>query len=152
MKIYNIKDKPQFIREVAELTQEEWGKKVESKSEFEYKVNRKIEKMNSMLDNPNFCILILLDEDVLVGFIAILPKDGDYRVDLTPWYGMMYVKEEFRGYGHSKILNRAILHEAHCRGFEKIYLKSDLVGYYEKFGAKYIETLSNGERLFYIEV
>ena len=84
MKIYNIKDKPQFIREVAELTQEEWGKKVESKSEFEYKVNRKIEKINSMLDNPNFCILILLDEDVLVGFIAILPKDGDYRVDLTP--------------------------------------------------------------------
>ena len=152
MKIYNIKDKPQFLREVAELTQEEWGGKVESKREFEYKVNKKIEKINAMLDNSNFCILTLLDEDVLVGFIAILPKDGEYRVDLTPWYGMMYVKEEFRGYGHSKTLNRAILYEAYCRGIKKLYLKTYLVGYYEKFGAKYIETFSNGERLFYIEV
>ena len=36
--------------------------------------------------------------------------------------------------------------------FEKLYLKSELVNYYEKFGAKYIETLNNGEKLYYIEL
>lgn len=34
----------------------------------------------------------------------------------------------------------------------RLYLKSDLINYYEKFGAKYIEDLSNGEKLYYIEL
>ena len=37
-------------------------------------------------------------------------------------------------------------------GYKKIYLKSDLINYYEKFNAKYIETLNNGEKLFYIDL
>ena len=53
----------------------------------------------------------------------------------------MFVKKEFRGNGYSKILNNAILKEAKKRGFRKIYLKTDLDGYYEKFGAKFIEKL-----------
>ena len=73
-------------------------------------------------------------------------------VDLGPWYATMFVKEEFRGNGYSKILNDAILDEARKRGFSKLYLKSDLVNYYEKFGAKYVENLSNGEKLYYIEL
>lgn len=31
------------------------------------------------------------------------------------------------------------MHEAKSRGFHKLYLKTDLVGYYEKFGAIFIE-------------
>ena len=64
----------------------------------------------------------------------------------------MYVKEEYRGNGYSKILNDAILKEAKDRGFNKIYLKTDLINYYEKFGAKYIEDLANGEKLYYIQL
>ena len=60
----------------------------------------------------------------------------------------MYVKEEFRGNGYSKLLNNAILEEAKSRGFTKIYLKTDLINYYEKFGAIYIETLKTGEKLY----
>ena len=43
MKIYNIKDKQEFIREVAELTQKEWGSTTNSQEEFEQKVNKKME-------------------------------------------------------------------------------------------------------------
>ena len=64
----------------------------------------------------------------------------------------MYVKEEYRGKGYSKILNDAIIAEARKRNFKKLYLKSDLENYYEKFGAKYIETLKNGEKLYYIDI
>ena len=52
----------------------------------------------------------------------------------------------------SKILNEAILKEAKKRGFKKIYLKTDLINYYEKFGAIYLEDLSNGEKLYYIDL
>ena len=64
----------------------------------------------------------------------------------------MFVKKEFRNKGYSKILNNAILSEAKIRGFKKVYLKTDLVNYYEKFGAKYMQDLSNGEKLYYINL
>ena len=152
LKIYNIKDKIQYIREIAILTQKEWGEKNISKEQFEIRVNKNIERIKSSLNNPYYCKLILLNDDVLVGFISIFEHDGDKMVDLGPWYATMFVKEEFRGNGYSKILNDAILDEARKRGFSKLYLKSDLVNYYEKFGAKYAEDLSNGEKLYYIEL
>ena len=64
----------------------------------------------------------------------------------------MYIKEEYRGKGYSKILNDAIIAEARKRNFKKLYLKSNLDNYYEKFGAKYMETLKNGEKLYYIDI
>ena len=152
LKIFNIKDKPEYIEEVCILTQREWGDKNLSEYEFKNRVNMKIQKLYGALDNPYYCKLILLDDDVLIGFISIFESDGDERLDLKPWYATMFVKEEFRGKGYSKILNDAILNEARKRGFSRLYLKSDLVNYYEKFGAKYIEELSNGEKLYYIEV
>lgn len=41
LKIYNLKDKPKFIQEVAILTQKEWGKKGLSNIEFEKKIKTK---------------------------------------------------------------------------------------------------------------
>jgi len=152
LKIYNIKDKMEYIDEVALLTQKEWGQKNLSDDEFKIKVDKSINRIKNNLENPYYCKLVLLDGDVLVGFISIFETDGDERLDLKPWYATMYVKKEFRGNGYSKLLNDAILSEARNRGFSRLYLKSDLVNYYEKFGAKYIENLSNGEKLYYIEL
>lgn len=151
MEIYNIKDKPEYIREVAELTQKEWGIEINNE-EFEKKINRKIEKIKSNLDKNSYCKLILLDGKNLIGFISIFPEDGDERKDLTPWYATMFVKEQYRGKGYSKILNDAIIKEAKKRGFRKLYLKSVLENYYEKFGAKFMEILGNGEKLYYIDL
>ena len=152
MRIYNIKDKKEYLKEVAILTQKEWGKKNLTEEEFNIKIDKKINNILNLLDQKDYCKLILLDDDSLIGFISIFSIDGEERQDLTPWYATMYVKEEYRGNGYSKILNDAILKEAKDRGFNKIYLKTDLVNYYEKFGAKYIEDLANGEKLYYIEL
>ena len=64
----------------------------------------------------------------------------------------MYVKEEFRRKGYSKILNNAILEEAKKRGVKKLYLKTNLINYYEKFGAKFLEILNNKEKLYYFDL
>ena len=152
LKIYNIKEKQEFLREIAELTQREWGSKTNSKKEFEEKVNKKISKIINNFNNPLYCKLVLLDNDILIGFISIFPTDGDERKDLSPWYATMYVKEEFRGKGYSKILNNAILEEAKSRGFKKLYLKTDLINYYEKFGAIFLGTLNNGAKLYYFSI
>lgn len=151
LKIYNIKEKIEYIKEVSELTQKEWGT-FSSEAEFNKKVEKKIEKIKSNLDRIDYCKLILLDDENLVGFISLFPTDAEERKDLTPWYATMFVKKEYRGKGYSKILNNAILEEAKKRGFNKVYLKTDLINYYEKFGAVYLENLKNGEKLYYFDV
>lgn len=151
VRIYNIVDRPEFLEEVAVLTLMEWGS-YKNQDEFQLKVSKKIKKIKDNFDNKYYCKLLLLDDNKLIGFISLFETDGDERTDLKPWYATMYVKREYRGNGFSKILNNAILEEARRRGFYKIYLKSDLVNYYEKFGAKYMEDLNNGEKLYYIDL
>ena len=152
LQIYNIKDKQNYLEEVAKLTILEWGNPPKSNEQLQLRINKKVAKIKENFDNPRYCKLILLDDEILIGFISIFPTDGNERCDLSPWYATMYVKKEYRRKGYSKLLNKAILNEAKSRCFEKIYLKSDLVNYYEKFGAKYIEDLKSGDKLYYIKL
>ena len=149
MKTYNLKDKTEFLDEVVTLEYEEWADKKEVNRE-ERLINKK-EKIISLFSDKSFCKLILVDNDELIGFISIFPNDCNEEKELTPWYATMYVKEKYRGKGYSKILNAAIIKEAYNRGFEKLYLKTDLDNYYEKFGAQYIKKLSSGEKIYFIK-
>lgn len=149
LKIYNLKDKQKYIKEISILTQKEWGARNLSLNEFENKITKKINKIRQLFNDEYYCKLILLDDNNLIGFISIFPNDGNERKDLSPWYATMYVKEEYRGKGYSKILNDAILKEAKRRNIKKIYLKTTLKNYYEKFGAKYLEDLNEKEKLYY---
>lgn len=45
LEIYNIKEKLEFIKEVAILTQREWGQAGLTEEQFNNKVNKKIEKI-----------------------------------------------------------------------------------------------------------
>ena len=148
LKIYNLKDKQEYIQEIATLTQKEWGRKDLRPDEFASKVNEKIMKIKKSFDNIYYCKLILLEDDQLVGFISIFPSDGDERKDLSPWYATMYVKKEYRRRGYSKILNDAILEEARKRNIKRIYLKTELNNYYEKFGAHYMGKLNTEEKIY----
>jgi len=146
MKVYNILEKKEYLNEVLDLELREWG------TYSKENLTKKINKVNELLKLKNFAKLILLDKDNLIGFISLFPTDGEERKDLTPWYATMYVKKEYRGKGYSKILNDALLNYAKEKGYQKIYLKTDLINYYEKFGAIYLEDLKNGEKLYYIDL
>lgn len=146
LKIYNIKEKQEYLKEVLTLEIKEWS---DNKFITEERLNKKIEKINNNFNNIYFCKLVLLDDEKLIGFISMFEEDMDERKDLKPWYATMYVKKEYRGLGYSKILNNAILDEANNRGFDKLYLKTTLENYYEKFGAIFMEQVDN-EKLYYI--
>lgn len=101
-----------------------------------------------MFSDKSFCKLILVDNDELIGFISLFPKDCEEEKELTPWYATMYVKKKYRNKGYSKLLNEAILNEARKRNFKNIYLKTNLKNYYEKFGAIFIKRLNSNESLY----
>lgn len=150
VEVYNLLNKLEFLEEVAILEYEEWADNKEK--DKENRIVKKIEKIKSNLKNDDFCKLILLSNDRLIGFISIFPNDCDECINLTPWYATMYVKKEYRGKGYSKILNNAILEESRRRNCKEIFLKTDLNNYYEKFGAKFIKNLNNGEKLYKFEL
>ena len=149
MKIISIKEDNPFLTEYISICSDEWGK-VKTKEELDEYI---LKKKDSILNGDKvISILGLIENENMIGFISLFKYDGDERRDLTPWYATMYVKEKYRGLGYSKVLNEAILKEAKKLGYDKIYLKSELGGYYEKFGAKFLDKLKNGEKLYYIEL
>ena len=150
IEVYNLLNKIEFLEEVAILEYEEWA---DNKEEDKHnRIAEKIEKIKSNLKNNDFCKLILLSNDRLIGFISIFPNDCDECINLTPWYATMYVKKEYRGKGYSKILNDAILEKSRKRNYKEVFLKTNLNNYYEKFGAKFIKKLSNDENLYKFEL
>lgn len=151
MKLINLKENEYYLKEYIKLCSKEWGSPKTSEELNNY-VNNKIEKILSNNYDKLLSAIGLIDNDILIGFISLFKDDGDEKKDLTPWYATMYVKKEYRGHGYSKILNNAILDEAKKLGYQKVFLKSNLINYYEKYGAKYIEKLNNGENLYIIEL
>lgn len=149
MEIISIINNDELLREYINLCSLEWGKNKTDEEMAEY-IEEKLKKLHT--GDKVISILALMNDDNMIGFISLFKYDGPEHMELTPWYATMFVKKEYRGHGYSKLLNDAIIKEASELGYNKIYLKSDLVNYYEKFGAKYIEKLNNGENLYYIEL
>lgn len=150
MQIYNLKNKLEYLDEVAKLEYDEWADNKEINKEK--RIERKKKKICTMLTEKDFCKIILVDNDNLIGFISIFPKDCEEEKELTPWYSTMYVKKEYRHHGYSRVLNKAILKEAKSRKISVLYLKTNLENYYEKFGAIFIKNLKSGEHLYKFEV
>ena len=150
LEIFNLKDKLEYLDEVAELEYDEWADNKEINKEK--RIERKKKKICTMLTEKDFCKIILVDNDNLIGFISIFPKDCEEEKELTPWYSTMYVKKEYRHHGYSRVLNKAILKEAKSRKISVLYLKTNFENYYEKFGAIFIKNLKSGEHLYKFEV
>lgn len=149
MKIVNIKENSEYLSEYIKLCSYEWGRK-KTETEMQKYVE---EKKKSILDGEKvISILGLVDNNNLIGFISLFKYDGEDRKDLSPWYATMYVKKEYRNRGYSKLLNDSILKEAFKLGYKKVYLKTELNNYYEKFGAKYVGKLNKFEKLYYFEL
>ena len=149
MQIIDIKNNDKYLEEYIKLCSLEWGNEKTDKEMQEY-IKSKKEKIHN--GDKVISVVGLVENNELLGFISLFKYDGDFRRDLTPWYATIYVKKDYRGKGYSKLLNDAILEEAKKLGYNKVYLKTELVDYYEKFGFKYLEMLNDTEKLYYIDL
>lgn len=77
---------------------------------------------------------IVLHETEIIASYALLTNDIISRQDLMPWFACLFVNEDHRLKGIAeKLLNHA-LKEAKSKGYDHLYLSSDLVNFYEKKG------------------
>ena len=144
MEVVNIKNNDNYLKEYIQLCSIEWGNNKLND------INNKLKKIQT--NDKVISVLALIENGIMIGFISLFKYDGDEYTELTPWCATNYVKKEYRGCGYSKVLIVAIIKEAIKLGYNRLYLKTDLLNYYEKFGAKYLKKLNNGEKLYYIDL
>ena len=149
LSVKSIKDNKECLEKYFYLCSVEWGDSYK-KDNFKEILNKRVSDVLNGINDNIILVLGLFDDDKLIGFISLFKYDDNY--DYTPWYATMYVKKEYRGNNYSKILNDALISECRKLGYDKIYLKSELVNYYEKFGAQYIKNLNDKEKLFYMDL
>ena len=79
-------------------------------------------------------VFIALVDNQIAGYCTLAKTDCIPKVPYTPYIGYMFVGEPYRGHRFSEKLINFALAYAKRVGFDKVYLVSDHVNLYEKYG------------------
>jgi len=85
---------------------------------------------------PNWYLLLNCGE--IVGGAGLITNDFISRMDLWPWLCALYVEEDFRHQGNAGRLIERIKSDCAELGFDSLYLCTDHIGFYERYGFEYI--------------
>lgn len=88
-------------------------------------------------------VLLLTDGDALVSFCTYAQKDDIQPTDLTPWMGFVYTFPRYRGRRCVGYLFAEIERLARQAHVENVYISTDHVGLYEKYGCEYISQMKD---------
>lgn len=84
-------------------------------------------------------LFLLMDGEKLVSFLTLTGLDAVRDESMTPWIGFVFTVPEYRG---CRYAGRLLAHAEDCAaklGYRKIYIATDHVGLYEKYGYTYQE-------------
>ena len=84
-------------------------------------------------------VFLLTDGDKLVSFLTLSERDCIDAPEYVPWIGFVHTAPEYRGHRHiGKLIDHACA-VAREHGAARVYLGTDHVGLYEKYGFTYLE-------------
>jgi len=85
-------------------------------------------------------VYLLVDDEKLVTFATLAHQDCIRDESMFPWIGFVFTYPEYRGNRYSEKLINYAEEQAKKDGHSKVYIATDHVGLYEKFGYEYMET------------
>ena len=127
-KYIDLKNYPNLLAEAASWFSSCWGIPKEAY----------LECMQDYLnDVTNYGWYLCLDDNKIIGGLGVIKNDFHNRVDLYPNICAVYVNEKYRNNGIAgKLLNLAV-EEMKKKGVSPIYLVTDHVGFYERYGFEF---------------
>ncbi|AVQ97742.1 GNAT family N-acetyltransferase [Oceanobacillus iheyensis] len=134
MKIISVKENPEFKDRAIRYFQSKWASE-QSMMVYEDCITHCITTSNPL---PQW--YLLMDDDKIIGCAGLITNDFISRMDLYPWLCAVYIEEEYRGNAYNSILLEKAKIDAKEGGFNHLYLCTDHIGLYEKYGFEFIGT------------
>lgn len=131
MKIISVRKNPEYKDEAISYFQKSWPDVLPII--YEDSISHSITARNVL---PQW--YLLKREDNTIGCAGLITNDFISRGDLYPWINALFIDEKHRGNAYGSILIEEAKIDAKKGGFEYLYLCTEHVGYYEKYGFKYI--------------
>lgn len=149
IQIVNLADRTDMIDLVSQWRWKEWL--IDSPFEYvKYSTEHNIHR-----DRIPMTFVAFIN-DRPVGTVALWMNDLSCRQDLYPWMASLYVDEGHRNMGIGEKLQAHAISIAKDLGYKSMYLITDHVGYYERFGWTFMEVApkANGRktRIYGIEL
>ncbi|MBP3922369.1 MAG: GNAT family N-acetyltransferase [Ruminiclostridium sp.] len=108
-------------------------------------------KFNELLGDGS--LYIMADGKKIASFCTLTQRDCIKDDTLFPWIGFVFTAPEYRGNRYSGQLIEFVCNKAKEQGYKKVYIATDHIGLYEKYGFTYIESRTDiyGEeaRIYY---
>lgn len=125
MRVISVLEAPAYTERAIAFFQRHWG----------------TEKTNALYDD---CIrhsadplpqwYLLLSGEAIIGGAGMITNDFISRGDLYPWLCALYIETAHRGERLSALLIDRAKVDAKQAGFQNLYLATDHIGLYEKYG------------------
>ncbi|MDO5107799.1 MAG: GNAT family N-acetyltransferase [Coriobacteriaceae bacterium] len=81
---------------------------------------------------------LCLDGERIVGGLGVIENDFHNRPDLSPNVCAVYVEEDHRSHGIAGTLLDFAVEDLRRRGISPLYLVTDHIGFYERYGWEYL--------------
>ena len=106
------------------------------------------EFLHSLIKEGNFFdavgegskVFLLTDGDELISYCTYAQKDDIQPTELSPWMGFVYTFPERRGHRYVGMLFDEITRIAKEEGVRQVYISTNHIGLYEKYGFTYMES------------
>lgn len=131
MKIISVREQPEYKDRVIGYLQNSWSEVLPSL--YQDCVDHCIDAVNPL---PQW--YVLEKDGEIMGCAGLITNDFISRMDLYPWLCALFIDEAHRGHGYALKLMEKAKEDAQKAGFSHLYLSTHHIGYYEKYGFKYI--------------
>ena len=131
MNIISIREQPAYLAEAIKYFQQAWPS-----APPEIYEDCLTHAIKAKAPLPQW--YLLQKEGVTIGCAGLITNDFISRMDLYPWLVAVFIAEEHRGHAYATLLMDRAKADTHTMGFERMYLSTEHVGYYEKYGFEFM--------------
>jgi GNAT superfamily N-acetyltransferase len=132
LRMISVREHPECAAEIIAFFQKHWA------TEASAKVYEDCITSCLTADGPLPQWYVLADGERFVAGAGLIPNDFISRMDLGPWLCALIVEEDMRGRALGAKVIAHVRAEAARLGFDRLYLCTDHIGYYEKYGFVYV--------------
>lgn len=132
MRIISIRQEPSYKEIATKYIHSKWG----NETNYQLYEDSIFSCVNTKEPVPYWHLLE--DNEQIIGCVGLIEHDFISRTVLAPWICSLYVEKTHRGKVLGSLMIEQVKKDASKEGFEKVYLCTNLDGFYEKYGFRHI--------------